>query len=115
MKLQDLLVPRLNPAASSPLDRAGIKPGLYHYLREVEDSPIRFHLRVDSTSNGLLVANAAAVAKLRPSGVIIAKAGKPVAVLSPIEAAPEPRIPGNDVGKVVIAADFDAPLPEFEL
>ncbi len=47
--------------------------------------------------------------------IIIAKAGKPVAMLSPIEAAPEPRIPGNDVGKVVIAADFDAPLPEFEL
>jgi prevent-host-death family protein len=46
--------------------------------------------------------------------IIIAKAGKPVARLSPVEAAPEPRIPGNDLGKVVIAADFDAPLPEFE-
>jgi prevent-host-death family protein len=46
---------------------------------------------------------------------IIAKAGKPVAILSPVEAAPEPRVPGNDVGKVVISADFDAPLPEFEL
>lgn len=47
--------------------------------------------------------------------IIIAKAGKPIAVLAPVEAAPEPRIPGNDAGKVVIAADFDAPLPEFEL
>lgn len=47
--------------------------------------------------------------------IIIAKAGKPVAMLSPIEAAPEPRVPGNDLGKVIIAADFDAPLPEFEL
>ena len=47
--------------------------------------------------------------------IIIAKAGKPVAMLSPVEAAPVPRIPGNDVDKVVIAADFDAPLPEFEL
>ena len=47
--------------------------------------------------------------------IIIAKAGKPVALLSPIQAAPEPRIPGNDLGKIVIAADFDAPLPEFEL
>lgn len=46
---------------------------------------------------------------------IIAKAGKPVAILSPVEASPEPRVPGNDVGKVFIAADFDAPLPEFEL
>jgi prevent-host-death family protein len=47
--------------------------------------------------------------------IIIAKAGKPVALLSPIEAAPEPRIAGNDRGKVVIGPDFDAPLPEFEL
>lgn len=47
--------------------------------------------------------------------IIIAKAGKPVAILSPIEAAPEPRIPGNDVGKVVVADNFDAPLPEFEI
>ena len=47
--------------------------------------------------------------------IIIAKAGKPVAVLSPVEAAPERRIPGNDMGKVVIGPDFDAPLPEFEL
>ena len=47
--------------------------------------------------------------------IIIAKAGKPVAILSPVDAAPEPRIPGNDVGKVIFAADFDEPLPEFEL
>jgi antitoxin (DNA-binding transcriptional repressor) of toxin-antitoxin stability system len=47
--------------------------------------------------------------------IIIAKAGKPVALLSPVEAVPEPRIPGNDLGKVVIGPDFDAPLPEFEL
>ena len=46
--------------------------------------------------------------------IIIAKAGKPVAVLSPIEEAPERRQPGNDAGKVVIAPDFDAPLPEFD-
>jgi len=47
--------------------------------------------------------------------IIIAKAGKPVAVLSPIGEPPAPRIPGNDAGKVVIAPDFDAPLPEFDL
>ena len=46
---------------------------------------------------------------------IIAKAGKPVAILSPIKEAPKSRVPGNDKGKVTIAADFDAPLPEFEL
>ncbi len=47
--------------------------------------------------------------------IIIAKAGKPIAVLSPFEDAPEKRVPGNDTGKVVICDDFDAPLPEFDL
>ena len=47
--------------------------------------------------------------------IIIAKAGKPVAILSPIDEVPANRIPGIDAGKVVIADDFDAPLPEFEL
>jgi prevent-host-death family protein len=47
--------------------------------------------------------------------IIIAKAGRPIAVLSPISEAPAPRIPGNDVGQVIISPDFDAPLPEFEL
>ena len=47
--------------------------------------------------------------------IIIAKAGKPVAILSPFEEAPEQRTPGIDAGKVTIAPDFDAPLPEFDL
>jgi len=46
--------------------------------------------------------------------VIIAKAGRPVAVLSPYTRPPGRRIPGNDFGKAVIAPDFDAPLPEFD-
>ena len=46
--------------------------------------------------------------------IIIAKAGKPVAVLSPIEDAPASRVPGNDAGLVVIMPDFDEPLPELE-
>ena len=46
--------------------------------------------------------------------IIIAKAGKPVAMLSPIGERPISRTPGMDAGKVVIAPDFDAPLPEFE-
>jgi prevent-host-death family protein len=46
--------------------------------------------------------------------IIIAKAGKPVAVLSPLDELPDPRAPGGDAGKVIIAQDFDAPLPEFE-
>lgn len=47
--------------------------------------------------------------------IIIAKAGKPIAVLSPIDEAPTRRIPGNDAGKVEIGPDFDAPLPEFDV
>jgi prevent-host-death family protein len=53
---------------------------------------------------------------LRGEEVVIAKAGKPVARLSPFtptDAAP--RTPGLDKGKVTIAADFDAPLPEFDV
>jgi prevent-host-death family protein len=46
--------------------------------------------------------------------IIIAKAGQPVAVLSPITGSAAQRIPGMDKGKVTIAPDFDAPLPEFE-
>jgi prevent-host-death family protein len=47
--------------------------------------------------------------------IIISKAGKPIAVLSPIGDIPEDRLPGMDAGKLVISPDFDAPLPEFEL
>jgi prevent-host-death family protein len=47
--------------------------------------------------------------------IVIAKAGKPIALLSPIDQGPNPRIPGIDAGKVEISPDFDAPLPEFDL
>ncbi len=47
--------------------------------------------------------------------IIIAKAGRPVAVLSPFSEAPAQRAPGNDAGRVIIHADFDDPLPEFDL
>ena len=47
--------------------------------------------------------------------IIIAKGGKPVAVLSGFEAPPITRTPGIDAGVVIIHDDFDAPLPEFEL
>ena len=43
--------------------------------------------------------------------IIIAKAGKPVARLMPL-AAPARRRPGLLKGKIKIAEDFDAPLPE---
>jgi prevent-host-death family protein len=43
--------------------------------------------------------------------VVIAKAGKPIARLSPVT-TPGKRILGLDKGRVFIADDFDAPLPE---
>ena len=46
--------------------------------------------------------------------IIVAKAGKPVAVLSPYTPESTARSPGNDAGTVVIAPDFDDPLPEFD-
>jgi antitoxin (DNA-binding transcriptional repressor) of toxin-antitoxin stability system len=46
--------------------------------------------------------------------IIIAKAGNPVAVLSPFSRTPAVRVSGNDAGKVIISSDFDAPLPEFD-
>lgn len=47
--------------------------------------------------------------------IVIARAGKPVAMLVPVAEVPERRVPGIDAGKAVIEPDFDEPLPEFEL
>lgn len=44
--------------------------------------------------------------------IIISKAGKPIARLVPINEITEKRLPGSAKGKVFIAEDFDAPLPE---
>lgn len=44
--------------------------------------------------------------------IIIAKAGKPIARLSRVIEKPKERILGIDKGKVWIAPDFDAPLPD---
>ena len=46
----------------------------------------------------------------RGERIVIARAGRPVAVLQAID-APPPRTPGHD--RVVIHDDFDDPLPEF--
>jgi prevent-host-death family protein len=47
--------------------------------------------------------------------IIIAKSGTPVARIVPIVAATKKRIPGSARGKIRIAPDFDAPLPEAVL
>ena len=44
--------------------------------------------------------------------IIIAKAGKPAAKLVPIAARKPKRKPGILKGKIKIADDFDAPLPD---
>ena len=44
--------------------------------------------------------------------VIVAKSGKPVAKIVPIEKPLQNRKPGSAKGKISISDDFDAPLPE---
>ncbi|MGH8717971.1 MAG: type II toxin-antitoxin system Phd/YefM family antitoxin [Burkholderiales bacterium] len=43
--------------------------------------------------------------------IVIAKAGKPLAKLVPYEPAKPKRKPGFLKGKIKVAEDFDAPLP----
>jgi prevent-host-death family protein len=51
----------------------------------------------------------------RGERITIAKAGVPVAVLSAVEPERPVRRPiGLDEGRIVIHADFDDPLPEFD-
>jgi len=47
----------------------------------------------------------------RGDEIVIAKAGKPIARLVAIEATNQPRRRGLLKGQIVMAADFDAPLP----
>jgi prevent-host-death family protein len=44
--------------------------------------------------------------------IVIARAGKPAAKLVPIQPQKPVRKPGALKGKIRIAADFDAPLPD---
>ena len=44
--------------------------------------------------------------------VIIARAGKPIARLVPVQSGSTDRPLGSDAGLVRVAPDFDAPLPE---
>ena len=44
--------------------------------------------------------------------IIIAKAGKPIARLVPLRAAPEKRQLGILEGKLTVTPDFDTPLPD---
>ena len=44
--------------------------------------------------------------------IVIAKSGRPLAKLVPIVPAPVLREPGSMKGRIWIADDFDAPLPD---
>lgn len=46
--------------------------------------------------------------------IVIAKAGRPMAMLVPIPDKPPLRIPGRGKGLIWAAPDFDAPDPEIE-
>ncbi len=56
-----------------PQPPAPVPPGLYHTLREADGQITRLHLRVEPDGSGMLIANAAAAARLSPVGVVIAK------------------------------------------
>ncbi len=66
-KIKDALRPKIDTGPEPP------SAGLRHYEREVQDRPVRYHLRVDTDGSGLLIANAAAACRLSPSGVVIAE------------------------------------------
>lgn len=44
--------------------------------------------------------------------IIIARAGRPVARLVPLEPPPARRVLGRLAGRLAVPDDFDAPLPE---
>lgn len=46
--------------------------------------------------------------------VVIARSGTALVKLTPVEATGKRRELGKDQGKIVIADDFDAPMPEIE-
>jgi prevent-host-death family protein len=49
---------------------------------------------------------------LRGEEIVIARAGAPVARLVPVAERQATRSPGTARGKIVVAPDFDAPLPK---
>lgn len=47
--------------------------------------------------------------------IVIAKAGKPIVRLVPVEEPPQDRILGEDEGLFTVPKDFNDPLPGLEL
>ena len=57
---------RLFARQGSPIAHVGIEPGLYHYMRPCDGTQARFHLRVNASGNGVLLANAACAVRCTP-------------------------------------------------
>lgn len=68
------------------------------HIVNIHDAKTHFSKLVDSVLNG--------------EEILIAKAGKPAAMLVPIKKEKPKRKFGVLKGKIKIAKDFDAPLPE---
>ena len=51
---------------------------------------------------------------LKGEEVIIARAGQPIARLSPLQPKRGKRLPGSAKGMFTMSDDFDAPLPDLE-
>jgi radical SAM protein with 4Fe4S-binding SPASM domain len=64
---------KLFSRSRTALTVAGIPVGVYPYQRTNAGRTARFHLRVDPSGNGLLLANAKSVVRLHPSGVVLTK------------------------------------------
>jgi len=48
----------------------------------------------------------------RGEEIVVAKAGRPIAKIVPLVPRLGRRVPGTARGRIVIAPDFDAPLPK---
>ena len=91
--IKDWFLPRAIAVDEAPV----VRPGLYHFMREVEGSQIRYHLRVDDGGPAILIAAASEALLLSPVGAAAAKAlleGK-----SPAET--ENLLPASNAAQVV--------------
>jgi len=68
------------------------------HIVNIHDAKTHFSKLIDSVMNG--------------EEIIIAKAGKPAAKLVPITTVKSKRKPGALKGKIKMAKDFNAPLPD---
>ena len=91
--IKDWFLPRAIAVDEAPL----VRPGLYHFVREVDGNQIRYHLRVDDGGPSILIAAASEALLLSPVGAVAAKAlleGKSAGEI-------ETLLPVSNAGQVV--------------